>query len=214
VDPTPDSDDDGVPHLDGQERVQVRRLTYYVGATLDGFIAAPDGSVDAFPVDQRVLDFIAAEFPETLPTHARDPLGITASGTHFDTVVMGRGTYAPALDAGITSPYAHLRQYVVSTTLPPSPDPQVQVIADDPVALVRRLKQQPGLGVWLAGGGRLAGALLDELDELVIKRYPVVFGAGIQVIITDRARPLPFTLTSTRTLEGGTTVSVYQRTTA
>src|SRR4051794_34411466 len=56
------------------------------------------------------------------------------------------------------SPYAHLRQYVVSATLPPGDDPEG--VADDPLGLARRLKQQPGSGVGLAGGGRLAGALL------------------------------------------------------
>ncbi|WP_432536961.1 dihydrofolate reductase family protein [Kineococcus arenarius] len=189
----------------------MRTLTYYVGVTLDGFIAAPDGSVDVFPVDQPVLDFIATEFPETLPTHVRGPLGVTAAGTRFDTVVMGRGTYTPALMAGITSPYTHLHQLVVSTTLPPSPDPQVQVVADDPSGLVRRLKQEPGEGIWLAGGGRLAGAVLEEIDELVIKRYPVLLGAGIPVLATDRPRPGSFALTDARTLRGGTTVSTYRR---
>ncbi|MFI1290490.1 AAA family ATPase [Streptomyces sp. NPDC020792] len=51
----------------------------------------------------------------------------------------------------------------------------------DPLALVRELKQQEGTGldVWLCGGGKLAGALLPEIDELVVKNYPVVAGAGI-----------------------------------
>jgi dihydrofolate reductase len=190
----------------------MRALTYYVGMTLDGFIATPDGSVDVFPVGQAVLDFIAAEFPETLPTHVRGPLGVTAIGSRFDTVVMGRATYAPALDAGITSPYAHLRQYVVSSTLPASRDPQVQVVPDDPVALVRRLKQEPGAGVWLAGGARLAGSVLDEIDQLVIKRYPVVLGAGIPVLAAGHAQPLPFEPTSTVALDDGTVVSSYTRT--
>ena len=187
----------------------MRTLTYYVGTTLDGYIAAPDGAVDAFPVDQPVLDFITAESPETLPTHGREQLGVTASGTRFDTVVMGRSTYAPALDAGITSPYAHLRQYVVSTTLAPGDDPEV--VADDPLGLVRRLKQQPGSGIWLAGGGRLAGALLPEIDELVVKLYPVVLGRGIPVIAAERPLPSSFTLVESRTLEGGTTVLTYRR---
>ncbi|WP_432519231.1 dihydrofolate reductase family protein [Kineococcus sp. SYSU DK006] len=189
----------------------MRSLTYYVGVTIDGFIAAPDGSTEFFPVDQPVLDLIAAQFPETLPTHVRGPLGVTAPGTRFDTVVMGRGTYAPALEAGITSPYAHLRQVVVSTTLPADLDPQVEVVAGDPVSRVRRLKQEPGAGIWLAGGGRLAGALLEEIDELVVKRYPVVLGTGIPLIATDGPRALPFALTGTSTLQGGTTVSTYRR---
>ena len=188
----------------------MRTLTYYVGMSLDGYIAASDGSFDFFPVDQAVLDFIAAEYPETLPSHVRAHLGVTAPGTRFDTVVMGRATYAPALQVGITSPYAHLRQYVASTTLPAGSDPQVTVVPD-PLGLVRRLKQEDGAGIWLAGGGRLAGALLDEIDELVIKRYPVVVGAGIPAIAADHPTALPLEITDERTLVGGSTVSTYTR---
>lgn len=190
----------------------MRSLTYYVGVTLDGFIAAPDGSFDFFPVDQSVLEFIAAEYPETLPTHARTHLGVTAPGSRFDAVVMGRATYDPALQVGITSPYAHLDQYVLSTTLPASPDPQVHVIAADPVGLVRRLKQEAGAGVWLAGGGRLAGALFEEIDILVLKRYPILLGTGIPLIATDKATVAGFTVTDERALAGGTAVTTYART--
>lgn len=191
----------------------MRTLTYYVGATLDGYIAAPDGSSDFFPVTPPVLDYIAEEFPETLPTHVREQLGITAPGHSFDAVVMGRGTYAPALDIGITSPYAHLDQYVLSTTLAASTDPQVQIVAEDPVGLVRRLKQEPGAGVWLAGGGRLAGALVDEIDLLVLKRYPILLGAGIPLLASDQAHARPFAITDERALDGGTTITTYTRAT-
>lgn len=95
---------------------------------------------------------------------------------------MGRGTYRPSLDHGITSPYAHLRQYVVGSTPAHDVDPAVTVV-DDPLALVRQLKREEGTGsdIRLRGGGRLAGALLPEIDELVLKSYPVVAGTGIPV---------------------------------
>ena len=192
----------------------MRTLTYFVGVTLDGYIAAPDGSFDFFPVEPPVVEFIAEHYPETMPTFVRDQLGLTAPGTRFDTVVMGRGTYTPGLDAGITSPYAHLQQHVVSTTLPDDTDKEVTFTNDDPVALVRRLKQEPGLGVWLAGGGHLAAAVLEEIDELVLKRYPIVLGAGIPVLAGSEAKPLPFTPTERRDIPGGTTVTTYVRRTA
>lgn len=199
------------PAINKRKWGNVRALTYYVGMSLDGFIAAPDGSIDTFPITEDVMEFIAASYPETLPTPVREQLGLTAPGTHFDTVVMGRNTYTPALEAGIRSPYAHLDQYVVSTTLPASPDPQPHVVPGDPVGLVRRLKHQPGAGVWLAGGGRLAGALLGEIDGLVIKRYPVVLGVGIPASMTDRSYLLSFELVDDLTLPGGTTVTTYTR---
>ncbi|MFF2778534.1 dihydrofolate reductase family protein [Streptomyces sp. NPDC058052] len=164
----------------------MRKLVYYIGVSLDGRIAGPRGEFDFFPQgdDQQAAAYSAwmnALYPETVPTAYRAAAGVAdAPNRRFDTMVMGLGTYRPALDQGITSPYAHLRQYVVSSTLEPDTDPAVTVVPDDPLALVRELKGETGaaLDIWLCGGGRLAGALLPEIDELLIKTYPVVAGAG------------------------------------
>jgi hypothetical protein len=72
------------PAINKRKWGNVRALTYYVGMSLDGFIAAPDGSIDTFPVTEDVMEFIAASYPETLPTPVREQLGLTAPGTHFD----------------------------------------------------------------------------------------------------------------------------------
>jgi hypothetical protein len=53
------------------------------------------------------------------------------------------------------------------------------VVTGDPLARVRELKSDPGAGVWLAGGGSLAGRLYDEIDELVLKVAPITIGAGV-----------------------------------
>ncbi|MEU7559791.1 dihydrofolate reductase family protein [Streptomyces eurythermus] len=165
----------------------MRKLVYYVAVTLDGRIAGPGGEYDFFPAgdEQQAAAYSGwtnTLYPETVPTAHRAAVGLgDAPNRHFDTVVMGLGAYRPALDAGITSPYAHLRQYVVSSTLAPDVDPAVTVVPGDPLGLVRALKREEGTGldIWLCGGGKLAGALLPEIDELVIKNYPVVAGAGI-----------------------------------
>lgn len=158
----------------------MRKLVYYIAVTLDGFIAAPDGTYDCFATEGDHLEAIVTELPETLPVHVRAALGIDAPPARFDTVVMGRATLQPALDIGITSPYPHLRQYVLSHTLPAATDPTEPIVGRNPIDLVRELKAEDSdADVWLCGGGHLAGQLVDEMDELFLKVYPVVLGRGI-----------------------------------
>ncbi|GAA0698666.1 dihydrofolate reductase family protein [Kitasatospora atroaurantiaca] len=188
----------------------MRKLTYYIAATLDGYIAGPDGQFDFFPFEGEDAAAILADFPETMPTPARGPLGVAdRAAERFDTVIMGRGTYEPGLRVGLTSPYAHLKQYVVSRTLT-SPDPEVTVAADDPAALVRQLKKQDGMGIWLAGGGKLAAALSEEIDELIIKRHPMVIGSGIP-LFDGPFTPATFAPTVTRSFDSGLTITTYTR---
>ena len=91
----------------------MRRLVYLVATTLDGFIAGPDGGDPTgsafFPVTPDLVEFIVAEYPETLPGPARDAMGLDGEGAHFDTVIEGRASYELGLDAGIDDAYPHLR---------------------------------------------------------------------------------------------------------
>jgi dihydrofolate reductase len=73
-----------------------------------------------------------------------------------------------------------LRQYVVSRTLAEPPDPAAEVIRGDPVAAVRERKRGDGKDIWLCGGGKLAGALRPEIDELVVELHPVAVGSGVR----------------------------------
>jgi dihydrofolate reductase len=186
----------------------VRTLTYYVAASLDGFIAAPDGTADLFPWSAGLVEYANTRMPETVPTAYRAAAGLDgAANRRFDTVLMGRRTYEAA-GPDTPSPWRHLRQYVVSRTLAADPHPEVALLAGDPVAGVRRLKRAPGLGLWLSGGGALAGALLPEIDELIVKRYPVALGAGIPLFGTASA-PHRFTLASSRAFDGGVVMDTY-----
>ena len=187
----------------------MRDLTYYVGTSIDGFAAGPQDEIDFYPVSDDHLAQMVETCPEVLPTHVRAHLGVDAPNRRFDTVIQGRRSYQIALDVGITSPYAHLHQYVASTTVTSS-DPAVTVVAD-PAAAVRELKSGDGLGIWLAGGGTLAGALADEIDRLVVKVYPVLAGAG-RPVFTAGFAPRPFRLTEqSAPFDSGVTILTYER---
>lgn len=161
----------------------MRKLVYYVAVTLDGFIAGPDGgdpSGAAFlPITPDLIEFLVANFPETLPGPARDAMGITGEGRHFDTVIEGRASYELGLAAGLDDAYPHLRHLVVSSTLGERADLPVEIVGSNPLARVQELKAENGLDIWLVGGGTLAHALLPEIDRLVLKVNPSVIGSGI-----------------------------------
>jgi dihydrofolate reductase len=193
----------------------LRHLVYCIASTIDGFIAGPDGSdptgPDGFwPVAQDYIEHLATELPEILPGPARTALSITAEGTHFDTVLEGRRTYEIGLKAGITDAYPHLRHLVFSRTLAESPDLNVEVVATDPVAKVRELKQEDGKDIWLIGGSELAGALYPEIDQLIIKLGPLTIGTGIPLFSRDTAfDPRHWQLANHTVVESGAAFLTY-----
>ncbi|MFE9322868.1 MULTISPECIES: dihydrofolate reductase family protein [unclassified Nocardia] len=191
----------------------MRKLTYYVASTIDGFIATEEGSVDFFPVGGDHGPAITAQYPETLPTKVREALGIDKRNRYFDTVLMGRKTHDFGVRTGTSSPYSHLRQFVVSTTLPESPDPSVELISADPLATVRELKRDNGLGIWLCGGGELAQELLPEIDQIFLKLYPVVLGRGRSLFGSGPRLPeaARFRVITSRVFEDGVAFVKYSR---
>ena len=189
----------------------MRSLVYYVAASLDGFIAQADGSFDAFPIEGDHMVAGIRDYADAIPTHVASALGITPDLSRFDTVLMGWNTYAVGLDQGITSPYAHLRQYVFSRSQT-SPDPAVTVTAQTPVEVVRELKSEPsGSDIWLCGGGQLASALINEIDSLVVKVNPLVFGSGIPLFAAPADPPRAFVPAGRTAYESGVIFTEYRR---
>lgn len=189
----------------------MRELTYYIGVTLDGFIAGPADEVDFYPVTPAFAEMMGTELADIQPAFVRaDRGGADEPLTRFDTVLMGRRTYEPALQMGITDPYSQLRTVVFSTTQADPQDPNVEIVRTDPVARVRELKAEPGLGIYLAGGAALAGVLLDEIDRLIVKKYPVIAGSGIPMVSHSFA-PTQFGLEQVRSFDNGCVVLEYAR---
>ncbi|MEV8594781.1 dihydrofolate reductase family protein [Streptomyces sp. NPDC052012] len=192
----------------------MRKLTYFIACSIDGFIGDPSGDASAmYPfVDEEFLEYLKTEYPETIATHGRRALGVDdLPNRRFDTIIQGRASYDLALKEGITSPYAHLREFVASRTLTESPDPNVEIVSEDLVGRVRELKaEDSAYDIYLCGGARIAGELAGEIDEMVIKSYPIVLGAGMPMFAAEFPM-MQFALESVRSFGNGAVVRTYTR---
>ncbi len=88
--------------------------------------------------------------------------------------------------------------------------PAVELVERDPIALVRGLKQAEGGDIWLAGGGKLAAELLGEIDEMIIKSYPVVAGGGIPAF-AGAFRPTLFAPVQRKEFGNGAQITWFTR---
>lgn len=144
----------------------MRKVTLYIAASLDGYIARPDGSIDWLENDAYKLegeDYGYNQFKETI-----------------DTTLMGNNTYKVVMGFDMPFPYPDKTNYVFTRTAHPTSE-FVQFVQDDPVAFVKELKKQEGKSIWLIGGGQLNMQLLNAclVDEMIITFVPLILGRGI-----------------------------------
>jgi len=132
---------------------------------------------------------------------------------------MGRHTYdgfAPAWMSRSGDPmsdrFNSMPKYVVSATLTDPEWANTTVITGDPIAEIRRLKEQPGQDIVQYGFGRLSYALLEAglLDELRLWVHPFFVGAGgPQDLMYRDSRFARFALAEARPLKSGIVVLTY-----
>jgi len=147
----------------------MRRIRYRVAASLDGYIAGPNGEYDWIPMDPEI-----------------DFAGMMAQ---FDTYLMGRRTYEVA-GAGGGPGTGEMEVWVFSRTLRPEDHPGVTIVADDVEERLRELRSRPGKDIWLFGGGALFRSLLElgQVDTVEVAVMPVLLGGGIPLLPTPAVR--------------------------
>jgi dihydrofolate reductase len=169
----------------------------FLGCSLDGFIAAPGGEL------QWLSDF-------------DERLGDTGFDEFFasvDALVMGRVTYE-TMRGFDPQFYRGLPIHVLSTTLPPGPQPAfgASVVTVHPhISSVRAALDKAGVRRAYADGGRTVQAFLGAglLTDIVITRVPVLIGEGIP-LFGPLASPLHAALEDTRRLDAGAVQSTYR----
>ena len=140
------------------------RVTLYIAASLDGFIARPDGRIDWLStVEVPGEDYGYSAFLETT-----------------DVILMGRVTYEQVLTFG-EWPYADKKTVVFTHGGSPSPRSDV-VFTQAPVdAVLADLERSGYQHAWLVGGGKLIQQFWQagRIDGWQISWIPLLIGEGL-----------------------------------
>lgn len=170
------------------------KASIFVGTSLDGFIARPNGT----------FDFLSAGHADAEP-HGFDEFLATV-----DALVMGRNTFETVLPFPIW-PYGNKPVFVLSSRpLPPAPSgATVERMTGTPAEVLAQLAGR-GMGHVYVDGGVTIQAFLRAglIQHLVISRVPVLIGAGIPLFgVVDADIPLKHI--ATRQYSSGLVQSEY-----
>ena len=184
----------------------MRRVTYSMGVSLDGYIVGPDGTFDWTVPDPDVFRFWIDE--------------IRHVGVHL----MGRRLYETMLywetadqnasldDAELewAALWNPLPKVVFSTTLS-AVEGNARLVSGGLAEEIERLRAEPREGDIAIGGATLAAeaAALGLIDEFRLLVYPVLVGGGIPYF-PQRARRVDLELVETRTFSSGVVYLRYR----
>jgi dihydrofolate reductase len=187
----------------------MRSLLAFENVTLDGFFTGPGGELDwahdsaIHPPDPEFDAFVA---------------GNAEGGGEL---LFGRITYqmmagywpspmARDNDPVVAERMNALPKVVFSRTLEKATWNATRLVQSDPVAEVRRMKQEPGDGMVVLGSGTIVAQLVAAglVDELQLVLNPVVLGAG-RTLFAGLSGARPWQLTQSRAFPGGKVVLSY-----
>ncbi|MBC5774170.1 dihydrofolate reductase [Pontibacter sp. KCTC 32443] len=144
----------------------MRKIVLYIAASLDGYIARPDGGIDWLENEVYKID--------------GEDFGYSSFMKTIDTTLMGHSTYKVVAGFDMPFPYPDKTNYVFTHSQQPDNE-FVHFISSNAAEFVRQLKQQPGKDIWLIGGSQLNTLLLNAglIDEIILTYIPIILGNGI-----------------------------------
>lgn len=168
----------------------------YIAASIDGFIARTDGSIDWLTNldNPEETDYGYGEFIDNI-----------------DAIVMGRKTFEFAIKM---DPWPYNKPvFVLSSTLSQGTDDarRISIVNLRPGELTSALNSRGQKNLYVDGGRTIQGFLAEDLiDEMVITRIPVLLGSGIP-LFGNINREIRFHHVDSVAYRNGLVKSVYRR---
>ncbi len=169
------------------------KATVFVGTSLDGFIARPNGAFDF------------------LPDGGGEPHGFEEFLASVDALVMGRKTYETVLPFD-TWFYGTKPVFVLSTNplAPAPPGAIVERMSGEPADVVAQLEARGFSHIYVDGGLTIQQFVRTGLiDRFVITRVPVLIGTGVS-LFGETGRDIELKHIATRTFPSGLVQSEYE----
>ena len=169
----------------------------FIATSLDGFIAAEDGSVD---------------WLTEIPDPDRSDGGFSEFIDRIDAVVMGRNTFEIVHSFG-QWPYTK-PVFVLSNSLDYLPDGyegKAEIMKGEPSSIVKKMAQRGYHDLYIDGGMVIRSFLKEDLiDEMIITRVSILLGNGIP-LFHDLSRIMKFKHKETIVLNEYLVQSRYER---
>ena len=180
----------------------MRRLILQTSVSIDGYVAALDGS---HPWSE------GSEEDEAFKRWILD--SVWAAGAHL----MGRVTYEemaafwPTSTSEYARPMNEIPKVVFSKSLQHADWPETRIARGDLSEEIGRLKREPGNDLIAYGGATFDQALsrLGLVDEYRLMIQPAALGAGL-ALFKDLPAPLHLELVEATTYAAGVAVHVYR----
>jgi dihydrofolate reductase len=149
------------------------RVTIHMAASLDGYVARKDGSVDWMETSD-----------EFAGGHTMEPEFVEAFLKSIDCYVMGSRTYETALGfeaKGFGWAYGDKPTFVLTTRDLPRARASVEFYSGDLARLVNGRLRPTFRRIWFAGGGAVSGECmrLGLADEVSVSVLQILIGIGI-----------------------------------
>jgi dihydrofolate reductase len=188
-------------------RVGMGKIVVSENVSLDGVVQDPAGD-EGFRVGGWVGRI--TDRPDVAKVALDEALGTEA-------LLLGRRTYEwlaarwPSRSGALADRLNSVPKYVVSSTLRDPGWNNSTVLRGGVVTEASRLKQEVNGEILVAGSFQLLRTLMehDLVDELRLKIYPVVLGAGAR-LFGETSNEKPMRLVDTQTLDDGVAFLTYQ----
>jgi dihydrofolate reductase len=148
------------------------KTQFYTAASLDGFLATPDDSLEwLFPLG----DIEQTSYPSFI----KDVGALCMGSSTYEWMI--RHIVAPKDKPGAPWPYEQPTWVMTSRTLPAVPGANIHFASGDVRPVHEAMVEAAaGKNVWIVGGGDLAGQFYDQglLGEIFVQVGSVTLGAG------------------------------------